>query len=80
MTRDEILAKLADIIREETAYRGEISEDMRLLEDIGTDSLQLMDIVAAAEATFDIVIPDEELLSMKRVKDAVDYVESALTR
>lgn len=80
MTRDEILAKLADIIREETAYRGEISEDMRLLEDIGTDSLQLMDIVAAAEATFDITIPDEELLSMKRVKDAVDYVESARTR
>lgn len=80
MTRDEILARLSDIIREETGYTGDITEDMRLVEDIGADSLRLMAIVTAVEAAFGIAIPDQALLEMKSVGNAVDYVESALAR
>jgi acyl carrier protein len=79
MTRDEIRAKLADIIRKETAYRGDVSEDMRLVEDIGADSLQLMAIVTSAETTFKVTISDEALFQIQRVGDAVDVVQAGLT-
>lgn len=78
MTRDEIRAKLIEIIHAETPYKGEVTDDMRLLEDIGADSLQLMAIVAAAEAAFGTSIPDEALLDLQTVGDAVDFVEGAL--
>jgi acyl carrier protein len=80
MTRDEILTRLSEIIRQETGYTGDITEDMRLVEDIGADSLRLMTIVTAAEAAFGIAIPDQALLEMKSVGNAVDYIESALAR
>jgi acyl carrier protein len=78
MTRDEIGAKLADIIRKETAYRGDVNEDMRLVEDIGADSLQLMAIVTSAETTFKVTISDEALFQIQRVGDAVDIVQAGL--
>jgi len=79
MTRDEICARLAAIIRKETAYRGDVTEDMRLVEDIGADSLQLMAIVTSAETTFKVTISDEALFEIQRVGDAVDAVQAGLT-
>jgi acyl carrier protein len=78
MTRDDIRAKLADIIKKETAYRGDVTDDMRLIEDIGADSLQLMAIVTSAESTFKVTISDESLFEIQRVGDAVDVVEAEL--
>jgi acyl carrier protein len=80
MTRDEILTKLIEVIRQETAYTGEITDETRLIDDIGADSLRLEGIVTSAETTFDIGIPDEVLFEMERVGDAVDFVEKTLTR
>ena len=78
MTRDQIREKLAGIIRKETAYRGDVSDDMRLIEDIGADSLQLMAIVTSAESSFKVTISDEALLDIQRVGDAVDIIEAGL--
>jgi acyl carrier protein len=79
MTRDEIRARLADIIHKETAYRGEVSDEMRLVDDIGADSLQLMAIVTGAETSFGITISDEALFGIERVGDAVDVVAAGMT-
>ena len=78
MTRDQIREKLAGIIRKETAYRGDVNDDMRLIEDIGADSLQLMAIVTSAESSFKVTISDEALLDIQRVGDAVDIIEAGL--
>ena len=78
MTRDQIREKLAGIIRKETAYRGDVSDDMRLIEDIGADSLQLMAIVTSAESSFKVTISDEALFDIQRVGDAVDVIEAGL--
>lgn len=78
MTRDEIRDKLAGIIRKETAYRGDVTDDMRLVEDVGADSLQLMAIVTSAESTFKVTISDEALFGIQRVGDAVDVIETGL--
>ena len=77
MTRDEILARFGDIVRKETAYRGDVSDDMRLVEDIGADSLQLMAIVTGAESVFNVIISDEALFGIERVRDAVDCIVAA---
>lgn len=78
MTRDEIRDKLATIIQKETAYRGGVTDEMRLIEDIGADSLQLMAIVTSAESMFKVTISDEALFGIQRVGDAVDVVEAGL--
>ena len=78
MTRAEIFTSLSEIICLETGYAGEIREHQRIIEDIGADSLNLISIVSAAEATFGVAIPDEALVGLQRVGDAVDLVESTL--
>ena len=78
MTRDQIREKLAGIIKKETAYRGDVNDDMRLIEDIGADSLQLMANVTIAESSFKVTISDEALLDIERVGDAVDIIEAGL--
>jgi acyl carrier protein len=77
MTRDEILTRFGDIVRKETAYRGDVTDDMRLVDDIGADSLQLMAIVTSAESVFKVTISDEALFSIERVRDAVDCIVAA---
>ncbi len=78
MTRDEIRDRLAGIIGKETAYRGDVTDDLRLIEDIGADSLQLMAIVTSAETAFKVTISDEALFGIQRVGDAVDVIEAGL--
>ena len=78
MTRDEVRRKLIEIIRRVTGYSGEITDDMRLSEDIGADSLRIIGIVTAAEAGFRTAIEDDALNDIKTVGDAVDYIVRTL--
>lgn len=77
MTRDEVRAKLIEIVRRVTGYRGEIGDATRLSEDIGADSLRIIGIVTAAEAAFRTTIQDDALNDLKTVGDAVDYIVRA---
>jgi len=53
-----------------------ITPESRFVEDLGADSLAVMDIVIKIEEKFGLdEIPDEELEKMKRVKDAVEYIK-----
>jgi len=53
-----------------------ITLDSRFVEDLGADSLAVMDIVIKIEERFGLdEIPDEELEKMKRVRDAVEYIK-----
>ncbi len=53
-----------------------IKPESRFVEDLGADSLAVMDIVIKIEEKFGLdEIPDEELEKMKRVKDAVEYIK-----
>ena len=45
-------------------------------EDIGADSIDLVDLISELEDTFDISIPDEAIESFKTVGDVADYVNS----
>ena len=49
-----------------------------LQDDLGTDSLDAVELNMALEEAFSISIPDEALMEFKTVKDIVDYIEGQL--
>ena len=55
---------------------NEISEDSKFVEDLGADSLDVVELVMALEEKFDIEIPDSDAEGIATVGDAVKYVES----
>ncbi len=44
------------------------------LEDLGADSLDMVEVIMAIEDEFDVQIKDEDLENLKSVKDLIDYI------
>ena len=54
---------------------SEITEDSSIMEDLGADSLDLVEILMTLESEMGIVISDEDALTLKTVGDVADYLE-----
>ena len=52
----------------------EVTPDACLVDDLGADSLDTVELVMALEEEFNIEIPDEDAEKITRVKEAVDYI------
>jgi acyl carrier protein len=52
-----------------------IKSESTFIEDLGADSLGLVELVLAFEEAFEIDIPDEDTEKIRSVQDAIDYVE-----
>ena len=59
---------------------NEIKPESKLKDDLGADSLDMVELIMAMEEEFDVEIPDEEAQSIRTVQDAVDYVEQYETK
>ena len=55
---------------------SEIKEESRFIEDLGADSLDVVELVMALEEKFDIEIPDEDAEKILTVADAIAYIEN----
>ncbi|MBT3281271.1 MAG: acyl carrier protein [Campylobacteraceae bacterium] len=55
---------------------AEVKEDSKFIEDLGADSLDVVELVMALEEEFDIEIPDEDAEGILTVKDALNYIEN----
>ena len=55
---------------------AEVKEDSKFIEDLGADSLDVVELVMALEEKFDIEIPDEDAEKIKTVSDAIKYIEN----
>lgn len=55
---------------------SKITENTNILEDLGADSLDLVEIIMEIENTFKISIPDEDITKLKTIGDAVAYIEA----
>ena len=53
----------------------EIKPESKITEDLGADSLDILQLLMTIEEEHGIVIPDEELASFEMVQDIVDYLE-----
>lgn len=70
------LEKIKEILAEQLGVsEDDINADSSLTDDLGADSLDLVELVMAMEQEFDIEIPDEDAEKIKTVGDAVNFVK-----
>jgi acyl carrier protein len=73
---DDIQAKVRRIIKAELDVdEAMIKPEASFINDLGADSLGLVELVLAFEQEFDMDIPDEETEKIRTVQDAIDYIE-----
>lgn len=71
-----IFEKVAAILAEQLdAEEDSITLDTNLVEDLGADSLDVVDLVMTLEDEFDMEIPDEDIVEVRTVGDIVKYLE-----
>ena len=51
-----------------------VDADPNIVEDLGADSLEIVDMLMAIEENFGITVSDEEALTLKTVKDVADFI------
>lgn len=56
----------------------DINNDASFMEDLGADSLDLVELVMSFESDFGITIPDEDSAELTTVQKAIDYVQAQL--
>lgn len=70
---DEVQKILAKQLRIDPSR---VQMDSRIKEDLGADSLNILQLLMKIEDDYGIVIPDEKLANFERVKDVVEYLDS----
>jgi acyl carrier protein len=71
----DILNRVKKVTVEELGVKEEeVAESSSFTEDLGADSLDVVELVMAFEDEFGIDIPDEEVGEIKTVGDAVNYI------
>ncbi|HEX3595914.1 MAG TPA: acyl carrier protein [Polyangiaceae bacterium] len=73
--RAEILKRMTKVISEQLdADEATVAEKTSFVDDLGADSLAIVELVLAMEEAFGVAIPDDEAENLRTVGDAVDYV------
>ena len=76
MSSEEIFDKVKSIIVEQLGVvEGDINLDSSFVDDLGADSLDVVELIMALEEEFDIEIPDEDAEKVVTVQDVVDYIK-----
>lgn len=73
---DNIEQKVIKVVAEGLNVNEEtISQESKFVDDLGADSLDLVEIMMAIEAAFDCDIPDEAAGKITTVADAIEYIK-----
>ena len=76
MSSEEILEKVKGIIVEQLGVaENAVTLEASFIDDLGADSLDIVELVMAIEEEFDIEIPDADAEKVATVGDVVDYIK-----
>lgn len=72
-----IFDKVKEIVAEQLGVEPEeVTLESSFIEDLGADSLDIVELVMALEEEFDIEIPDEDAEKISTVNDVVEYIKA----
>jgi acyl carrier protein len=75
MDRDELFEKVKAVVVDQLGVEeDDVNEDSAFVDDLGADSLDIVELVMALEEEFGVSIPDEQAEKIKTVGDAVDFI------
>ena len=76
MTQEEIFEKVKKIIVEQLGVaETSVTMEASFIDDLGADSLDIVELIMALEEEFDMEIPDEDAEKIVSVSDVVDYIK-----
>lgn len=69
--------KIIELISEKLSKnKDEIKMESRLVEDLGADSLDFVELIMAFEDEFNITLPDDDVSKLKTIGDIVNYINN----
>lgn len=81
MTAEQIEQKVKQIIVEQLGVdEAQVDMTASFVDDLGADSLDIVELVMAFEEAFDLDVPDEDAEKLTTVKHAVDYIQAKLAK
>jgi len=76
---DSLEIKVRNILAEQLGVDlSEVTPDARILDDLGADSLDVVEMVMSIEEAFDIEVPDQDVEDLRTVADVERYVTRAV--
>ncbi len=73
----EVFDRIKQIIADQLGVdEDEIVPEASFIDDLGADSLDIVELIMAFEEEFDIEIPDEDAEKIKTVQDVIDYIKN----
>lgn len=76
MTQEEIFEKVKEIIVEQLGVtESTVTLEASFIDDLGADSLDIVELIMALEEEFDTEIPDADAEKVVTVGDVVDYIK-----
>ena len=76
MSSEEVFDKVKEIIVEQLGVaENAITQEASFIDDLGADSLDIVELIMALEEEFDIEIPDADAEKVVTVGDVVDYIK-----
>ena len=71
--------KVIKIVQEAlSCEEGKVTKEARIIEDLGADSLDSVEIMMVVEEEFGITVPDEEAAKISTIQDIIEAVEERL--
>lgn len=76
MSSEKVFDKIKEIIVEQLGVaENSVTEEASFIDDLGADSLDIVELIMALEEEFDIEIPDTDAEKIVTVGDVVDYIK-----